>query len=148
VYRNFAIRLLRRNRALPLVGFQRLQDLNIDELVSIMTKAYRIEKSWMTGSLAPTSPTVSPSHYLSGGKKPSDTWYRIVSTPDPDVDWISPISSGYMLCATKSGRVICWDIHDETYLNAWQPEDKWELWKCRVEFDSRQVFFIMAKNIE
>ena len=148
MYQNFAIRLLRRNRALPLVGFQRLQDLNIDELVSVVTKAYRIEKSWMTGSLAPTSPAVSPSHYLSGGKKPSDTWYRIVSTPDPDVDWISLIGSGYMLCATKSGRVICWDIHDETYLNAWQPEDKWELWKCRVEFDSRQVFFIMAKNVE
>lgn len=148
VYRNFAVRLLRRNRALPLVGFQRLQDLNTEELVSILTKAYRIEKSWMTGSLAPTSPTSSPCHYLSGGKTPSDTWYRVVSTPDPDVDWISPISSGYMLCATKAGRVICWDIHDETYLNAWQPEDKWELWKCRVEFDSRQVFFIMAKNID
>jgi len=30
------------------------------------------------------------------------------------------------------------------YLDVWQPENEWELWECRVEFDSRQVFFITA----
>ena len=41
-------------------------------------------------------------------------------------------------------RVIYQDIHDETYFDVRQPEDERELWECRVEFDSRQVFFITA----
>jgi len=27
-------------------------------------------------------------------------------------------------------------------------EKKWELWKCRVEFDERAVYFTMARVLE
>lgn len=29
-----------------------------------------------------------------------------------------------------------------------EPEKKWELWKCRVEFDERAVYFTMARVLE
>ncbi|KAG1765268.1 hypothetical protein EV702DRAFT_981642, partial [Suillus placidus] len=64
---------------------------------------------------------------------------------------ISPITSSYTLCATKSSRILCWDVRRDISLAEWDPrfltcsdggdedededdEDKWELKKCRVEF--------------
>jgi len=148
IYRNFALALLRRNRPLPLVGFQRIHELSTDELIRVVAKGMQIERSWLTGTLKPASSLVSPSYYLCDGDKPCSSWYRVISTLEEDVDWISPISSGYILCSTKTGRVMCWDIHDSTYLGDWKPEEQWELWKCKVEFDANRVFFIMAKIIE
>ena len=75
-----------------------------------------------------------------------EKWYKIVSAPPgEEVDWLSPITSSYTLCATKSGKVVCWDIGSDTCLAQWNPGSRWELWKCRVEFEERTVFFTMAK---
>jgi hypothetical protein len=73
-------------------------------------------------------------------------WYKVVrSPPQEEVDWLSPITSSYTLCATKSGKVVCWDVHSDSCLAEWNPGERWELWKCRVEFEERTVFFTMAK---
>lgn len=75
-----------------------------------------------------------------------DSWYKVISSPpDEDVDWLSPITCKYTLCATKSGKVVCWDVLTDKCLAEWSPGPKWELWKCRVEFEERTVFFTMAK---
>jgi len=73
-------------------------------------------------------------------------WYTVVSTPpNEEVDWLSPITANYSLCATKSGKVICWDVQRDAELATWSPGERWELWKCRVEFEHRTVFFTMAR---
>lgn len=78
----------------------------------------------------------------------SSKWYKVVSAPPgEDVDWLSPITSSYTLCATKSGKVVCWDVQTNTCLAEWTPGERWELWKCRVEFEEKTVFFTMAKII-
>jgi hypothetical protein len=77
---------------------------------------------------------------------PQRTWYKVVSAPpSEEVDWLSPITSSYTLCATKSGKVVCWDVQSDSCLAEWNPGERWELWKCRVEFDERTVYFTMAK---
>ncbi len=85
---------------------------------------------------------------------PERTWYKVVSAPPgEEVDWLSPITSSYTLCATKSGKVVCWDVHTDSCLAEWTPgsgtgttgtggggeRERWELWKCRVEFEERTV---------
>lgn len=83
---------------------------------------------------------------LPDGVRSSGAWFRIIdSPPNEEVDWLSPITSKYTLCATKSGKVVCWDISSNSQLSSWEPEEKWELWKCRVEFDERMVYFTMAR---
>jgi hypothetical protein len=75
-------------------------------------------------------------------------WYKVVSAPpDEEVDWLSPITSSYTLCATKSGKVVCWDVQTDSCLAEWNPGERWELWKCRVEFEEKTVFFTMAKIV-
>ena len=76
----------------------------------------------------------------------SKSWYKIVGTPPgEEVDWLSPITASYNLCATKSGKVICWDVHQDVGIAVWNFGERWELWKCRVEFEQRIVYFTMAK---
>lgn len=78
----------------------------------------------------------------------TDLWYKVVrAPPDEEIDWLSPITSSYTLCATKRGKVVCWDVQTDQALAEWNPGEKWELWKCRVEFEQRTVFFTMAKVI-
>ncbi|THU98409.1 hypothetical protein K435DRAFT_795700 [Dendrothele bispora CBS 962.96] len=113
-------------------------------------------------------------------------WYRVIHTPTSslsssrsfrtagsNIHWLSPITSSYILCSTKSGSVICWDIQRDMCLAEWSPDSLdregsssagaqqaarnsrtftqkqqgqgWDLWKCRVDFPSQTVFFIMAK---
>jgi len=56
-------------------------------------------------------------------------------------DCLSPIMSSYMLCMTKTGKVVCWDIQTETCLAKLNPGWAWSLmWKCRVKFEERNVF--------
>jgi hypothetical protein len=85
---------------------------------------------------------------LHEGESSPGAWYRIISSPSgEEIDWLSPITSKYTLCATKSGKVVCWDILSNKPLASWEPEDKWELWKCRVEFEERMVYFTMARLV-
>lgn len=162
VYRKLANDLLRRCRALPLKGFQRLTDLTTEQLIRSVNKATRYEQAWRIR--APRPITAAPytginlhSNYMDVAEdyNPStntsaysrgNTWYKVVSAPpEEDVDWLSPITSSYTLCATKSGKVVCWDVQTDTCLAEWNPGERWELWKCRVEFEERTVFFTMAK---
>ncbi|KAF6746301.1 hypothetical protein DFP72DRAFT_855558 [Ephemerocybe angulata] len=144
VYRKLATDLLRRCRALPLKGFQQLSDLTTDQLIRSVNKATRYEMAWR--KRAPRPITAAPSSNYMDGE--GDSWYKVVrAPPDEDVDWLSPITSSYTLCATKRGKVVCWDVQTDRALAEWNPGEKWELWKCRVEFEQRAVFFTMAKVI-
>lgn len=138
-------------------GFQRITDLTTPQLIRSVNKATRYESAWRRrgpkpiGSDAYTS--INPhSNYMDLAKgvlpNPDRTgkWYKVVSAPPgEDVDWLSPITSSYTLCATKSGKVVCWDVQGDTCLAEWNPGERWELWKCRVEFEEKTVFFTMAK---
>ena len=142
-------------------GFQRLGDLNIDQLIRAVNKATHYENAWRRRSPRPITPGSyidginSYSNYMDVSfrgkladklKQDGSKWYKIVSAPPgEEVDWLSPITSSYTLCATKSGKVVCWDIQSDTCLAEWNPGARWELWKCRVEFEERMVFFTMAK---
>jgi hypothetical protein len=97
-----------------------------------VNKAAQFEHAWRVRAPRPIS-----------NKK---NWYKVVSAPpNEEIDWLSPITSCYTLCATKSGKVICWDIGSDRCVAQWNPGEKWELWKCRVEFEERAVYFTMAK---
>ncbi|KAF9465174.1 hypothetical protein BDZ94DRAFT_1254710 [Collybia nuda] len=158
VYRKFASDLLRRCRALPLKGFQRLTDLTTEQLIRSVNKAAHYESAWRHRGPRPirTGPYMGINMYSNYmdmvdntelGTRP-DNWYKVVSAPpDEDVDWLSPITSSYTLCATKSGKVVCWDVQTNCCLAEWNPGERWELWKCRVEFEEKTVFFTMAKIV-
>lgn len=163
VYRVLANHLLRRCRALPLKGFQRLSDLSTEALIQSVTKASQYEKAWRIRAPRPIAPEpykngvncrsnymdVAPDSTLATRMHEGNyKWYKVVTAPpDEEVDWLSPITSSYTLCATKSGKVVCWDVQSDTCLAEWNPGARWELWKCRVEFEERTVFFTMAKVI-
>ncbi|EAU92026.1 hypothetical protein CC1G_06013 [Coprinopsis cinerea okayama7 len=149
VYRKLAADLLRRCRALPLKGFQQLTDLTTEQLVKSVDKATRYEMAWKKRGPRPIG-TNTYSNYMDvsegDASSISHKWYKVVSSPPgEDVDWLSPITSSYTLCATKKGRVVCWDVQTDRCLAEWNPGEKWELWKCRVEFEERTVYFTMAK---
>ncbi|KAF9476856.1 hypothetical protein BDN70DRAFT_907453 [Pholiota conissans] len=161
IYRKLANDLLRRCRALPLKGFQRLSDLSTESLIHSVNKASHYETAWRIRAPRPIAPEpyttginshsnymdVSPKGRLAEKvKEEGSKWYKIVSAPPgEEVDWLSPITSSYTLCATKSGKVVCWDVQSDMCLAEWNPGARWELWKCRVEFEERTVFFTMAK---
>ena len=136
VYRDLAHALLSRSRPLPLKGFQRLSDLTTPQLIRSVDRAYHFERAWRCRAPRPIQTL------------PGEKWYRVISAPPgEEVDWLSPITSSYTLCATKSGKVVCWDVQRDVCLAEWNPGERWELWKCRVEFDERAVYFTMAKVI-
>ena len=158
VYRELALGLLRRCRALPLNGFQLLSDLSTDRLVEVVNRAAQLERGWLV-----RTPRPALNAFVSEGKEEasdgsteppdgegrgikSKSWYKIVGTPpDEEVDWFSPVTASYILCAAKSGKVVCWDVHRDVGIAEWSPGERWELWKCRVEFEQRIVYFAMAK---
>ncbi|EIW51476.1 uncharacterized protein TRAVEDRAFT_137354 [Trametes versicolor FP-101664 SS1] len=148
VYRNLATALLKRCRALPLHGFQRLSDLTDEQLVDAVNHETRLETAWLTRGPRPSSS--SPYFNTAEGSTTGNrSWYKIISAPpNEEVAWLSPITSSYSLCATKSRKVVCWDVHRDECLAEWDPQERWELWKCRVEFDIRTVFFTMAKILQ
>ncbi|KAI3608959.1 hypothetical protein WG66_010975 [Moniliophthora roreri] len=160
VYRKLAGDLLRRCRPLPLRGFQRLIDLSSEQLIVSVNKAHHYERAWRLRGPRPASGTNSGrmgrmnlNHYLHTPVPTSpnheNAWFRILqSPPEEEVDWLSPITSSYILCATKSGKVVCWDIKTDRCLAEWIPRERWELWKCRVEFDEKMVYFTMAKVLK
>ncbi|KAG1737850.1 uncharacterized protein EDB91DRAFT_1054871 [Suillus paluster] len=156
VYRQLAHDLLARSRPLPLHAFQRLSDLSTPALIAAVDRARGLEKAWAIRAPRPARPNP---YY-------GNQWYITISVPShEEIDWLSPITSSYTLCATKSGRVLCWDVRRDICLAEWDPrslagssegaddededdEEKWELWKCRVEFEERTVYFTMARVLK
>ncbi|KIJ63518.1 hypothetical protein HYDPIDRAFT_168356 [Hydnomerulius pinastri MD-312] len=188
VYRSLAHALLARSRPLPLPAFQRLADLSTQNLIKAVDRAHRFEKAWRVRAPKPARSSFSLSASGSTSCDGQRQWYtKISAPPNEEIDWLSPITSSYTLCATKSGRVVCWDVARDICLAEWDPrtlaaqlgagdrtlkdgrkermremkgdedddedddsnvEKKWELWKCRVEFDERAVYFTMARVLE
>lgn len=162
MYRKLATDLLRKCRALPLKGFQRLTDLTTEQLIRSVNQAAQYDTAWRRRAPRPIGRQTTKygtSHYMDGPNSqstaltspyhPQRTWYKVVSAPPlEEVDWLSPITSSYTLCATKSGKVVCWDVQTDTCLAEWNPGERWELWKCRVEFEERTVYFTMAKILD
>ncbi|KAJ3809832.1 hypothetical protein F5876DRAFT_43068 [Lentinula aff. lateritia] len=166
VYRKLATDLLRRCRPLPLKGFQRPGDLPTNRLIYSVNKAHQYEHAWLVRAPRPIGATTAAAatetvhdsvrthnNYLdlespagSSAISTPKNWYKVVrAPPGEEVDWLSPITSSYTLCATKSGKVVCWDVQSDTCLAEWNPGERWELWKCRVEFEDKMVYFTMAK---
>ncbi|KAF8131808.1 hypothetical protein EV363DRAFT_1164238, partial [Boletus edulis] len=158
VYRALAHGLLARSRPLPLPAFQRLSDLSTSNLIKAVDRAHRFEKAWRVRAPRPARSPFSLSSIPSSSSDRTGQWYtKISAPPNEEIDWLSPITSSYTLCATKSGRVICWDVGRDVCLAEWDPRtlstqrgssERWELWKCRVEFDERAVYFTMARVLE
>jgi hypothetical protein len=147
VYRRLAHDLLLRCRALPLQGFQNLRDLPTEQLKWCVDQACRLESAWRTRGPRPLSREANCLDYDPGPNKLGpNNWYKVLSSPDgEEIDWLSPITSSYTLCSTRTGKVLCWDVKQDRCLGSWDPGEGWELWKCRVEFDEREVYFTMAK---
>lgn len=176
---------------MPLPAFQRLADLSTQNLIKAVDRANKFEKAWRVRAPRPARSSFSLSASGSTASEGQQQWYtKISAPPNEEIDWLSPITSSYTLCATKSGRVICWDVARDVCLAEWDPrtlaayygsgervpkdsvkgnrskiaeeddededeedeetngEKKWELWKCRVEFDERAVYFTMARVLE
>ncbi|KAF9006776.1 hypothetical protein BDZ89DRAFT_965924 [Hymenopellis radicata] len=159
IYRQLAHDLLARCRPLPLRGFTQPSDLSAADLMRTVNKAHRSEHEWRSRAPRPIQATyplgVHPqSNYLDCfddniiGR--TRRWYRRLTLVDPweeiEVDWLSSITSNYILCATKSGKVLCWDIISDTQIAEWSLGPEWELWKCRVDFERRYVYFAMAEK--
>ncbi|KAI5991784.1 hypothetical protein EDC04DRAFT_2872847 [Pisolithus marmoratus] len=141
VYRSLAHALLCRSRPLPLPAFRRLADISTENLITAVDRAHTFEKAWRVRAPRPakSSPLLAT----------PDRWYiKISAPPNEEIDWLSPITASYTLCATKSGRVVCWDVARDVCLAEWDPRSLWELWKCRVEFDERAVYFTMARVLK
>lgn len=119
-----------------------------------MNKATRYEYVWQHRgprpiSIGPYKDVNEHSNYMdvvTGSVTNSRQWFKVVSAPPgEEVDWLSPITSSYTLCATKTGKVVCWDVQTDRCIADWSPGERWELWKCRVEFEEKTVYFTMAK---
>ncbi|KAI5980576.1 hypothetical protein EDD15DRAFT_2393144 [Pisolithus albus] len=171
VYRSLAYALLCRSRPLPLPAFRRLADISTDNLIRAVDRAHTFEKAWRVRAPRParSSPLLATPDSCFGAGQHQHRWYiKISAPPNEEIDWLSPITASYTLCATKSGRVVCWDVARDVCLAEWDPrslmsqlrrmpessthtnshggigahaaatnDKKWELWKCRVEFDER-----------
>ncbi|KAI0282888.1 hypothetical protein BGY98DRAFT_931455 [Russula aff. rugulosa BPL654] len=75
VYRELALGLLRRCRALPLYGFQLLSDLSTDQLVEVVKEE--------------ASDGIAESSDEKGCEIKSKSWYKVVGTPPgEEVDWL------------------------------------------------------------
>ncbi|KAI9508014.1 hypothetical protein F5148DRAFT_980552 [Russula earlei] len=153
VYRELVASLLRRCRALPLCGFNHISDLSTDQLVEVVNHAARLERGWLTRTPRPALNAFVPKGeepvdgIATGGIK-SKYWYKVARTPpDEEVDYLSPITAGYTICATKSGKVVCWDVHRDVGIAEWSHEERWELCKSRVEFERRTIYFTMTKAL-
>lgn len=114
---------------LPVNGFQRLWELSTLALSVMVRRGYKIRESWANGNPQLVSP------------------YRTIQAPSEEIVWLSPITSKYTLCCTKIGKVLCWDVLKGECVAEWYSGEDWEIWKCRVEFDERVVYFAMAKRV-
>ncbi|TDL22931.1 hypothetical protein BD410DRAFT_787748, partial [Rickenella mellea] len=124
VWRNSTIDILDACRPLPVKGFTPISELSIAELAETLKSTVRLQKAWAS-------------------RCPSLTSYTILGT-DEELIWLSPITSMYTLCCTDTGTVMCWNGNQS--IAEWSSGDEWEIWKCRVEFEDRVVYFVMAKR--
>lgn len=118
-------------KPLPINAFERVWELDVTTLSRLVRRATRLQHTWM--------------HEQPGLRLP----VRVLSAPqNEDIVWLSPITSRYTLCCTKAGNVLCWDVTLGECVASWHSGVDWEIWKCRVEFEERTVYFAMAKKVE
>ncbi|KAI0295226.1 hypothetical protein BC826DRAFT_289057 [Russula brevipes] len=76
----------------------------------------------------------------------SKHWYKIVGMPqDEEIDWLTPITPNYMLYAMSSGKMVCWDVHQDVGIAEWSPDEQWMSWESRFEPEQRVVYLMMAR---
>lgn len=123
--------MLRNSQPLPVDGFQRISELSPQVLSSVVKRGDCLQNGWHERRPELTLP------------------YRTIPAPNGEsIVWLSPITSKYTLCCTRAGKVICWDVLKSECVAEWHSGDDWEIWKCRVEFDERTVYFALAKKTE
>ena len=118
-------------RPLPLRGFRNITDMDTPNLSRLVRRGRRLHKSWTTEGespklIQPHATIHAPSH--------------------EDIVWLSPITAKFLLCCTRRGRVLCWDMNHGVCVAEWNCGADWEIWKCRVEYEERTVYFAMAKR--
>lgn len=157
VYRGLARNLLQRCRALPLYGFRRLSDLSMDQLMGAVNRAAQLERGWLTRTPRPAVNAFSPdgkgvfdgiakSCNATGQGTMSKHWYKVVGMPqDAEIDWLTPITPSYMLYAMSSGKMVCWDVHQDVGIAEWSPDEQWMSWESRFELEQRVVYLMMAR---
>jgi hypothetical protein len=76
----------------------------------------------------------------------SKHWYKVVGMPqDAEIDWLTPITPSYMLYAMSSGKMVCWDVHQDVGIAEWSPDEQWMSWESRFELEQRVVYLMMAR---
>ncbi|KAH8110519.1 hypothetical protein DFH11DRAFT_1708782 [Phellopilus nigrolimitatus] len=130
IWLKLAANMLDMCQPLPVNGFQRIWELNTPALSELVRHGRRLQHSWAKRSPKLIVP------------------YKTIAAPkDEDIVWLSPITSKYTLCCTKGGKVMCWDVVKGECVAEWHSGADWEIWKCRVEFEERIVYFAMAKRV-
>lgn len=123
--------MLKNSQPLPVNGFHRISELSPQVLANVVKRGDRLQNGWHERRPELTLP------------------YRTIPAPNGEsIVWLSPITSKYTLCCTRTGKVICWDVLNSECVAEWHSGDDWEIWKCRVEFDERTVYFALAKKTE
>lgn len=130
IWLHHATKLLDLCRPLPIVAFERVWELDARTLARLVRRAHRIQDAWTH-----EQPTLRP------------PMRELIAPRREDVVWLSPITSRYTLSCTKSGNVLCWDVARGECVACWESGKDWEIWKCRVEFEERTVYFAMAKKV-
>ena len=129
IWRNYAVTMLDQCQPLRMEGFQRIIDLDTARLKEAVIAGTRLRDRWST--------------HCPQLKQPPT---MVETVTEEDIIWQSPISSKHVLCCTKTGKVLCWEVHTGKRLTELDAGEDWEIWKCRIEFDERVVFFAMARR--
>ncbi|KAI5116125.1 hypothetical protein M0805_004505 [Coniferiporia weirii] len=130
IWLKLAANMLNLCQPLPINGFQRVWELGTPALTYLVQRGYRLQQTWTKRCPKLVAP------------------YRTISSPPgEEIVWLSPITSKYTLSCTRSGKVLCWDVIRGVCVAQWVSGANWEIWKCRVEFEERVVYFAMANKV-
>lgn len=122
-----------------------MTDLTTQQLIDAVNKATQREKSWPFR--APQR--IFDAHLDSITSPITRSWYKLVHTPPNEtLDYLTEITSDYMLYGTKSGKVMLWDLESDSCFLECAPGDGWCIWKCKVDYEMQAVFFIIANDNE
>ena len=89
-----------------------------------MNRAAQLERGWHVRTPRPAlNAFIVPeggeaSHRITESLDEEKGWYKVVGTPpDEEVVWFAPFRASYVLYATKSGKVVWWDVHRDVSQN-------------------------------
>ena len=127
------------------------------DLLHAIAKARRNEDAWKTRAPHPIR-AHTKCNYLDVHEARAVTdvkgWFRILrlslyeeaTNSFDEIDWLSTVTTKYLLCSTKNGAIICQNLENGVEEGRWSLGYQWELWKCRVDFDARKACIVMAEK--